>query len=99
MSGRKTQPPSAAEHEKASLEEQSALTMALQKHADPHVRLIAHISERQLTLSYRMTEMLTELREVRKEVKSVSDKIDSLSDGQGAIESRLEDLEAIVVPG
>ncbi len=40
------------------VEEQSALTRALTSHQDPHIRLLAHISERQLALH----ELLSEFR-------------------------------------
>lgn len=39
-------PPPAAERD--LVEEQRALTLALTNHADPHIRMLAHISERQM---------------------------------------------------
>lgn len=60
----KTVPPPAATSSDRNLEEeQRALTLALTSHADPHVRLIAHISERQLSFVNLLNEFRKEVRE------------------------------------
>lgn len=54
----KTLPPPAVSVERDLVEEQRALTLALTSHEDPHIRLLAHISERQLAFH----ELLSEFR-------------------------------------
>jgi len=54
----KTLPPPAQTVERDLVEEQRALTLALTSHEDPHIRLLAHISERQLAFH----EILSEFR-------------------------------------
>lgn len=68
----KTLPPPADEQARDLVEEQRALTLALTKHQDPHIRLLAHISERQLAF----TELLSEFR---KSLDKNTDAIERLS--------------------
>ncbi len=65
------------------LEEQRALTVALTNHPDPHVRLVAHMSERQLSLN----ELITAVRfEMREGFKALGVKIDGLAGRQDTLE-------------
>ena len=80
----KTNPPAAAVYD--AEEEQRALTLALMTHPDPFVRLIAHISERQLTLS----------EIVRIGQDSTTDSIKKLSDRVGDLTSEVHQLTAQV---
>lgn len=52
----KTIPPQAETSTRDLDAEQRALTMALTAHADPHVRLLAHISERQMAFVEQMND-------------------------------------------
>lgn len=56
----KTLPPQAAVRD--LVEEQRVLTRQLTGHADPHIRLLVHISERQLAFNELLLELRTEFR-------------------------------------
>jgi hypothetical protein len=64
--------------ERDLVEEQSALTRALTSHQDPHIRLLAHISERQLA----MHELLSELR------KTITENTKVLAELKRTVEER-----------
>lgn len=65
----KTIPPQAAVRDLD--EEQRALTLALTSHPDPHVRLIAHISERQMAF----VDLLSEFRDTLKSNTAAIDEL------------------------
>lgn len=93
-----TVPPSASnEPIDASLEEQQRLTLALSQHADAHVRLIAHMSERQLDLSYRVGELARAVESLKDTVNrratELGEKIDALSAEQQDLASRQDHIE------
>lgn len=97
---RPTLPP--PENHEASLEQQR-LTLALAKHAEPHVRLIAHISERQLAMSEQISEMVRaqgellslvrDLKPLVEQIPSVNERLEQLVQEQEQVESRIEELE------
>lgn len=69
-------------------EEQRALATALAKHPDPHVRLLAHISERQMAFVEILTEVRNGQQAVVDSIESLTTELKRLSDRQDAIEDR-----------
>ncbi len=66
-------------------EEQRALTLALTSHPDPLTRLIAHMSERQLSL----VEVITAMRrETNESLRDLHAKVDTLTGRQDTLENR-----------
>lgn len=94
---RKTNPPTAAVRDVE--EEQRALTTALMEHPDPFVRLIAHISERQLALSETVrlgqaatneavSKLTDSVRDLTSEVHQLSAQVSTLTGRHNELESR-----------
>lgn len=71
-------------------EEQQRLAEGLRNHPDPVVRLVAHMSERQLSFH----ELLSDFKqEVKEALTSMSGKIDQLVQDKEALEGRTDTLE------
>jgi hypothetical protein len=83
----KTLPPP-AEVEPDLVAEQRALTLALTSHADPHVRLLAHISERQLAFNELLTEFKTALNKNTEAVAALTRVVEERGTRQDAHERR-----------
>lgn len=74
------------------LQEQRALTLELTSHADPMVRMVAHISERQLSLHELLSEMRKETKDglgvLSRQFNDLSEKVQALSGRQDEVEAR-----------
>lgn len=67
--------------------QQKADTAALLSHSDPHVRIIAHMSERQLAMHYLLTDIR---REMRDGFSALNEKVEALSGRQDTLESHYQ---------
>lgn len=66
--------------------EQLELTRRLYDHPDPHVRIMAHISERQLAMMEVLTSVSAAVSELSDSVKSLHNKVDELATRQTDLE-------------
>lgn len=86
-------PPAGSEEPDAAFKAQEGLTKELSEHSDPHVRLIAHMSQRQLDMAVLLGDMKKSIDEMRNEVNG---KLGDANRKLGEIQSGLEGLETRV---